>query len=86
MPYIYACACVCVLNFLPQACTGFAESYKQGNNYQPSYICESDETAKVYSTPTVAINETYKKLFNTQMRYSGSLVMDFDDETIAEEL
>ena len=41
---------------------------KQGNNnYQPGYVCESDEAAMVYSTPSAAINETYKKLFNTQM-------------------
>src|SRR2546430_969045 len=60
---------------------------KQGNNnYQPGYVCESDEAAMVYSTPSAAINETYKKLFNTQTRYSGPLVMGFDDEKIAGEL
>ncbi|PKK55901.1 hypothetical protein RhiirC2_801202, partial [Rhizophagus irregularis] len=60
---------------------------KQSNNiYQPSYICETDQAAMVYSTPTAAINETYKKLFNVQTRYSGPLVMGFDDEKIAEEL
>ena len=36
------------------------------NNFQPGYICESDKTTIIYSTPTAAINATYKKLFNTQ--------------------
>ncbi|CAB5324216.1 unnamed protein product [Rhizophagus irregularis] len=60
---------------------------KQSNNiYLPGYICETDQAAMVYSTPTAAINKTYKKLFNVQTRYSGPLVMGFDDEKIAEKL
>ena len=59
---------------------------KQENNSQPGYICETEEAAIVYSTPSAAINKTYKKLFNTQTRYSGPLVMGFDDEKIAGEL
>jgi hypothetical protein len=51
-----------------------------------NYICETDQAAIIYSTPTAAINETYKKLFNVQTQYSGLLVIRFDDEKIAEEL
>ena len=59
---------------------------EDNNDCQPGYVCESDEAAKVYSTPSAAINETYKKLFNNLTRYLGPLVMGFDNETITKEL
>ena len=56
------------------------------NNTKPGYVCESDITGRVYSSPSEVINETYKKLFNTKTRYSGPSAMGFDNETITAEL
>ena len=39
------------------------------NNTNPGYVCELDITGKVYLGSSEAINETYKKLFNTKTRY-----------------
>jgi hypothetical protein len=56
------------------------------NNTRPGYICESDTTGKVYLSASEAINETYKKLFNTKTRYSGPSLIGFDNEAITAEL
>src|SRR5271168_2539611 len=56
------------------------------NNIRTGYMCESDTTAKVYLTASEAINETYKKIFNTGTRYSGPSVMGFDNENITKQL
>jgi hypothetical protein len=56
------------------------------NNTRPGYICESDSTAKIYLTASEAINETYKKIFNTGTRYSGPSIMGFDNEYIIKQL
>ncbi|PKC57912.1 hypothetical protein RhiirA1_401034 [Rhizophagus irregularis] len=89
-PEKYSCIPICVnmrIKFELNKTEFIIRIIKQSNNiYQPGYICETDQAAMVYSTPTAAINETYKKLFNVQTRYSGPLVMGFDDEKISEEL
>ena len=56
------------------------------NNTRPGYVCESDNTGKVYLTASEAVNETSKKFFNTGTRYSGPSVMGFDNEDITEQL
>jgi hypothetical protein len=56
------------------------------NNIRPGYVCESDITAKIYLTASEAINEAYKKIFNTGTRYSGPSVMGFDNEYITKQL
>ncbi|CAB5395464.1 unnamed protein product [Rhizophagus irregularis] len=56
------------------------------NNWKPGYICESDMEAIIYLTPSAAINETYKKLFNVKTRFSGPGVLGFDNETITKQL
>ncbi|PKY56578.1 hypothetical protein RhiirA4_411262 [Rhizophagus irregularis] len=42
--------------------------------------------AIIYSTPSAAINETYKKNFNVKTRFSGPGVLGFDNEIIIEQL
>ncbi|CAB4392380.1 unnamed protein product [Rhizophagus irregularis] len=42
--------------------------------------------AIIYLTPSAAINETYKKLFNVKTRFSGPGVLGFDNETITKQL
>ncbi|CAB4426206.1 unnamed protein product [Rhizophagus irregularis] len=56
------------------------------NNWKPGYICELDKEAIIYSTPSAAINETYKKNFNVKTRFSGPGVLGFDNEIIIEQL
>ncbi|CAG8666078.1 12119_t:CDS:2, partial [Gigaspora rosea] len=56
------------------------------NNWKPSYVCESDIEAIIYSTSSAAINETYKKLFNTKTRFSGPNVLGFNNKIIIEQL
>lgn len=56
------------------------------NDDKPGYVCESDETGEIYLSPSEAINETYKKLFDNRTRYSGLSVMGFDNDIIISEL
>ncbi|CAB4433656.1 unnamed protein product [Rhizophagus irregularis] len=56
------------------------------NNWKSGYICESDMEAIIYLTPSAAINETYKKLFNVKTRFSGPGVLGFDNEIITKQL
>ena len=42
--------------------------------------------ALIYSIPSAAINETYKKIFNVKTRFSGPGVLGFDNETIIKQL
>ena len=56
------------------------------NNWKPGYICESDMEALIYLTPSAAINETYKKIFDVKTRFSGPGVLGFDNETIIKQL
>ncbi|CAB4493351.1 unnamed protein product [Rhizophagus irregularis] len=41
------------------------------NNWKHGYVCELDMEAIIYSTPSAAINETYKKKINVKTRFSG---------------
>ncbi|PKY17922.1 hypothetical protein RhiirB3_430642 [Rhizophagus irregularis] len=52
------------------------------NNWKHGYVCELDMEAIIYSTPSAAINETYKKKINVKTRFSGPGVLGFDNDTI----
>ncbi|RHZ78583.1 hypothetical protein Glove_159g29 [Diversispora epigaea] len=56
------------------------------DNIKPGYICESDNTSRIYLTASEAINETYNQFFNTGTRYSGPSILGFDNENIIQEL
>ncbi|CAG8852910.1 40740_t:CDS:1, partial [Gigaspora margarita] len=56
------------------------------NNWKPGYVYESDIEAIIYSTFSAAINETYKKLFNTKTRFSEPNVLGFNNKIIVEQL
>lgn len=56
------------------------------NNSKPSYICESDEDSKVYSSPSEVVNETYHKYFKMKTRCSGPSALGFDNEAIVKQL
>ena len=45
------------------------------NDNKPGYVCESDEPGEIYLSPSEAINEMYKKLFDNRTRYSGLSVI-----------
>ncbi len=53
---------------------------------KPGYIYELDGDAVVYSTPSEAINENYKKYFDKATRYSGPSILGFDDKIFVEQL
>ena len=52
----------------------------------PGYSCEAAGVSSVQSTPSAAINEIYKTIFETATEYNGQAIMGFDDEEIVKEL
>ncbi|CAH1769505.1 11512_t:CDS:1, partial [Entrophospora sp. SA101] len=79
------CVPIC-LNMRVQLTLFIIRIVSRNNNTRPGYICESDTTGEVYPSASEAINETYKKLFNTKTRYSGPSLIGFDNEAITAEL
>src|SRR5436190_4072849 len=63
----------------------------QGNkhsNLLPGFLCESllESNEGVENDPTSAISNLYKKIFQTETRFSGALVMGMEDNNILDEL
>lgn len=56
------------------------------NKLLPGYSCEAAGVSSVQSTPSAAINEVYKYIFQTSTEYNGQAIMGFDNEQIVEEL
>ncbi|KAF0472157.1 hypothetical protein F8M41_025054 [Gigaspora margarita] len=56
------------------------------NNWKPGYSCKSDIEAIIYLISSMAINKTYKKLFNTKIHFSEPNVLGFNNEIIVEQL
>ena len=53
----------------------------------PGYVCETDTMCSLKeASPTAAISNIYQELFKTQSRYSGTLVIGWNDESIVEKL
>ncbi|PKY50328.1 hypothetical protein RhiirA4_423657 [Rhizophagus irregularis] len=52
----------------------------------PGYSCEAAGVSSVQSTPSAAINEVYKNIFQISTGYNGQAIMGFDNEKIVEEL
>jgi hypothetical protein len=59
---------------------------KDNDNFLPGYVCQCNDTARVANDPTNAISEVYYEIFKTKTRYSGLLVMGWNDENIINEL
>ena len=55
------------------------------DSMKSGYVCESDEDAVIYSTPSEVINENYKIFFDKSTCYSGPCVLGFDDEIFVEQ-
>src|SRR2546429_936353 len=63
----------------------------QGNKYNnllPGFLCESllESNEEVENDPTNAISKLYKKIFQTETRFSGALMMGMEDDNILNEL
>jgi hypothetical protein len=56
------------------------------NKLLPGYSCEAAGVSSVQLTPSAAINEVYKNIFQTSTEYNGQAIMGFDNEKIVEEL
>lgn len=52
----------------------------------PGYSCEAAGVSSIQLTPSAAINEVYKNIFETATEYNGQAIMGFDDEQIVKEL
>jgi hypothetical protein len=59
---------------------------KDNDNFLPGYVCQCNDIIKVANDPTNAISEVYSKIFATKTRYSGSLIMGWNDENIRNKL
>ncbi|CAG8741114.1 12905_t:CDS:2, partial [Funneliformis caledonium] len=54
---------------------------------QPDYTCQCDsDSSEIEDNPTNAITSLYRKIFKTQTKISGSMVIGFDKESIFSEL
>ena len=63
----------------------------QGNKYNnllPGFLCESllESNEEVENNATNAISKLYKKIFQTETRFSGALMMGMEDDNILNEL
>ncbi|CAB4485259.1 unnamed protein product [Rhizophagus irregularis] len=58
------------------------------NNLLPGFFCESlsESNEEVENDPTSAISNLYKRIFQTETRFSGTLVMGMDDNDILSEI
>src|SRR4051794_6674454 len=59
---------------------------KDNDNFLPGYVCQCNNTVKVANDPTNAISEVYSEIFKNKTRYSGPLVMGWNDENILNKL
>ncbi|CAG8813163.1 11488_t:CDS:1, partial [Racocetra persica] len=58
------------------------------NNLLPGFLCESllESNNEVKNDPTAAISKLYKKIFQTEIYFSGVSMMNIDDNNILDEL
>ncbi|CAB4431863.1 unnamed protein product [Rhizophagus irregularis] len=59
---------------------------KDNNIFLPGYVCQCKDIIRIANNPTNAISEVYSKIFGTKTRYSGSLIMGWNDENIINKL
>jgi hypothetical protein len=59
---------------------------KDNNNSLPGYVCQCDNIIETANDPTNAISIVYSKVFKSRTRYSGSLIMGWNDENIIKKL
>uniref|UniRef100_U9T999 Uncharacterized protein n=1 Tax=Rhizophagus irregularis (strain DAOM 181602 / DAOM 197198 / MUCL 43194) TaxID=747089 RepID=U9T999_RHIID len=59
---------------------------KDNNNFLPGYVCQCEAIVEIANDPTTAISEVYSKVFATETRYSGLLIMGWNNENIIKEL
>jgi hypothetical protein len=66
--------------------TNFINTVVKGNSVstvQPGYVCEANGiTSPVYDTPSGAINFLYQTLFTSKTRFSGPLILGYDNMEI----
>ncbi|CAG8690654.1 10884_t:CDS:2, partial [Funneliformis caledonium] len=65
---------------------GVVVGNKDNNIFLPDYMCQCNEIVGIANDLTNAISEVYSKIFATKTRYSGSLIMGWNDENIVNEL
>ena len=58
------------------------------NNLLPGFLCESllESNEEVENDPTSAISKLYKRIFQNETCFSGTLVMGMDDNDILSEI
>jgi hypothetical protein len=58
------------------------------NNLLPGFLCESllESNEEAENDPTSTISKLYKKIFQTETRFSGALMMGLEDSNILDEL
>jgi hypothetical protein len=59
---------------------------KDNNNFLPGYVCQCKDIVRIANNLTNAISEVYSKIFGTKTRYSGSLIMGWNNENIINKL
>ncbi len=59
---------------------------KDNNKFLPGYVCQCETIVEIANDPTNAISKVYSKVFATETRYSGLLIMGWNDENIIKEL
>ncbi|CAG8674497.1 10411_t:CDS:1, partial [Funneliformis mosseae] len=59
---------------------------KDNNIFLLGYMCQCNKIIGITNDLTNAISEVYSKIFATKIRYSGSLIMGWNDENIVNEL
>ncbi|RHZ86373.1 hypothetical protein Glove_51g25 [Diversispora epigaea] len=76
-----------------KTCTTLNEHYffitvqiNKENSLIPQYYCECNNITSISSSSSTAISNLYKKIFKNATRYSGPLVMGWDNEEIVQKL
>lgn len=59
---------------------------KDNNEFLPGYLCQCETIAELANDPTNAISNVYFKIFGTETRYSGTIIMGWNNKDIIKEL
>ena len=59
---------------------------KDNNEFLPGYLCQYEAIAELANDLTNAISNVYFKIFGTETRYSGTIIMGWNNKDIIEEL
>ncbi|RHZ55870.1 hypothetical protein Glove_410g98 [Diversispora epigaea] len=59
---------------------------KDNDSSLPGYMCQCEDIIEIANDPTNAISNVYFKIFATKTRYSGSLIMGWNDDDIINKL